>query len=47
MATTQAFAIIGPAQWNQLAPLKHHSLSTGDPSASFHSLKTALFSQGL
>src|SRR6218665_3746090 len=47
MAQTQAFAIIGPSLWNQLLPSTRSTLIAGEPSASFRSLKTALFSQGL
>src|SRR6218665_1611573 len=47
MAQTRAFAIIGPSLWNQLLPSTRSTLLTDEPSASFHSLKTALFSLGL
>ena len=47
MAQTRAFAIIGPSLWNQLLPCTRSTLLTGEPSASFRSLKTALFSLGL
>src|SRR6218665_1885606 len=47
MAQTRAFAIIGPSLWNQLLPSTRTILLTGEPSASFCSLKTALFSLGL
>src|SRR6218665_2044240 len=47
MAQTRAFAIIGPSLWNQLLPSTRSTLLTGVPSASFRSLKTALFSLGL
>ena len=47
MAQTRAFAIIGPSLWNQLLPSTRSTLLTGQPSASFRSLKTALFSLGL
>src|SRR6218665_209952 len=47
MAQTRAFAIIGPSLWNQLLPSPRSPLLTGEPSASFRSLKTALFSLGL
>ena len=47
MAQTRAFAIIGPTLWNQLLPSTRSTLLTGEPSASFRSLKTALFSLGL
>src|SRR6218665_1882127 len=47
MAQTRAFAIIGPSLWNQLLPSTRSTLLTGEPSASFRSLKTALFSLGL
>src|SRR6218665_3980410 len=47
MAPTRAFAIIGPSLWNQLVPSTRSTLLTGEPSASFRSLKTALFSLGL
>ena len=45
MAQTRAFAIIGPALWNQLSPSIHvwSTLLIGEPSASFRFLKTALF----
>jgi len=46
-AQTRAFAIISPALWNQLTPSTYSSLFTGQPSASFHSLKTTLFSLGI
>jgi|SRR6218665_375823 len=44
VAQTRAFAIIGPSLWNQLLPSTRSNLLTGEPSASFRSLKTALFS---
>ena len=47
MAQTRAFAIIGPSLWNQLLPSTRSTLLTGEPIASFRSLKTALFSLGL
>src|SRR6218665_3866376 len=47
MAQTRAFAIIGPSLWNQLLPSTRSTLLTGEPSASFCSIKTALFSLGL
>ena len=47
MAQTRAFAIIGPSLWNQLLPSTPSTLLTGEPSASFRSLKTDLFSLGL
>src|SRR6218665_2202218 len=47
MAQTQAFAIIDPSLLNQLLPSTRSTLLTGEPSASFRSLKTALFSLGL
>src|SRR6218665_373962 len=47
MAQTRAFAIIGPALWNQLLPSAPSTLLTGEPSASFRSLKAVLFSLGL
>jgi len=43
----------GPSQslalqlWNQLPPSTGSTLLTGEPSAAFRSLKTALFSRGL
>ena len=43
LAQARAFAIIGLALWNQLPPLTQSTLLTGEPSASFHSLKTALW----
>src|SRR6218665_3555955 len=46
-AQTRAFAIIGPSLWNQLLPSTQSTLLTGEPSVSFRSLKTALFSLGL
>ena len=46
-APSRAFAIIGPALWNQLISSTQSSLLTGEPSASFRCLKTALFSLGL
>src|SRR6218665_1767679 len=33
------FAIVGPTLWNQLPPLTRSILLTGQPSASFRSLK--------
>ena len=39
MAQTRAFAIIGPSLWNQLLPSTRSTLLTGEPSASFRSLK--------
>src|SRR6218665_188903 len=42
MAQTRAFAIIGPALWNQLPPSTRSSLLTGEPSASFRSLLSSL-----
>src|SRR6218665_3263156 len=47
MAQTRAFAIIGSALLNQLPPSTRSTLLTGQPSASFRSLKTALFSLSL
>src|SRR6218665_2679528 len=47
MAQTRAFAIVGPSLWNQLLSSRRSTLLTGEPSASFRSLKTALFSLGL
>src|SRR6218665_4020418 len=47
MAQTRVFAIIGPSLWNQLLPSTRSTLLTGEPSPSFRSLKTALFSLGL
>ena len=47
MAQTRAFAVIGPLLWNQLLPSTRSTLLTGERSASFRSLKTALFSLGL
>src|SRR6218665_1425115 len=47
MAQKRAFAIIGPSLWNQLLPSTRSTLLTGEPSASFRSLKTAFFSLGL
>src|SRR6218665_1780569 len=47
MAQTRAFAIIGPLLWNQLLPSVRSTLLTGEPSASFRSLKTAPFSLDL
>src|SRR6218665_2522310 len=44
---TRAFAIIGPSLWNQLLPSTRSTLLTGEPSASFRSLKTALLSGSL
>src|SRR6218665_1380434 len=44
MAQTRAFEIIGPPFWNQLLPSTRSTLLTGEQSASFRSLKTALFS---
>src|SRR6218665_1266424 len=43
MAQTRAFAIIGPSLWNQLLSSTRSTLLTGEPSASFRSIKTALF----
>src|SRR6218665_2968077 len=43
----QTFVIIGPALWNQLPPLTCSFFLTGEQSASFRSLKTALFSLGI
>src|SRR6218665_2368732 len=43
----RAFAIIGPLLWNQFLPSTRSTLLTGEPSASFRSLETALFSLGL
>src|SRR6218665_1123765 len=43
----RAFAIIGPSLWNELLPSTRSTLLTGEPSASFRSLTTALFSLGL
>jgi len=40
-------AIIDPVLWNQLPPSTQSILLTDEPSASFRSLKTALFSLGL
>src|SRR6218665_561201 len=47
MALTRAFAIIGTTLWNQLPPSTRSTLLTNEPSASFRSLKTALFSLGV
>jgi len=47
MAQTRTFVIIVPALWNQFHPSTRSTLLTGEPSASFHSLKTVLFSFGL
>ena len=47
MVQTRTFAIIGPLLWNQLLHSMRSTLLTGKPSASFHSLKTALLSLGL
>ena len=47
MAQTRAFAIIGPSPWNQLLLSTPSTSLTGEPSASFRSLKTALFFLGL
>ena len=49
VAQTRAFAIIGPSLWNQLLPSSFYEIHfiTGQPSTSFRSLKTALFSVGL
>src|SRR6218665_407481 len=48
MAQTRAFAITGPALWNQLRPSTRSTLlAAGEPSASFRSLKIALFSLDL
>ena len=44
MAQIRAFAIIVPSLWNQLLPSTRSTLLTGEPSASFRSLKTTLFS---
>jgi len=44
---TQAFAIINPALWNQLPLLTCFSLLTGQPSASFCSLKIVFLSESL
>ena len=41
------FAIIGPSLWNQLLPSTRSTSLAGEPSASFCSLKTALFYLGL
>jgi len=41
MAQTRAFAIIGPVLWKQFPPSTCSSLLTGEPNASFRSLKTA------
>src|SRR6218665_1687003 len=46
MAQTRAFAIIGPSLWNQLLPSTRSTLLTGEPSASFRSLKTASLLSG-
>lgn len=35
MAKTRAFAIIGPVLWNQLTPLTHSFLLTGESDVSF------------
>jgi len=43
MPQTCAFAVTSPALWNQLPPLTCSSLLTGEPNASFESLKTLLF----
>jgi len=42
-----AIAIIDPSLWNQLLPSTPSTLLAGEPSASFRTLKTALFSLGL
>jgi len=47
MAHTRALSITGHALWNQLPPSTRCALLTDEPSASFRSLKTALFSRGL
>jgi len=47
MAQTRALAIIGPSLSNQLLPSTQSTLLTGERSASFCSLKTALISPGL
>src|SRR6218665_580472 len=46
MAQTRALAIIGPLLWNQLLSSTRSTLLTGEPSASFRFLKTALFFLG-
>jgi len=47
MAQTRAFAIIGPAFWNQLPSLTRSCFLTGESSASFRSLNSVLFCLGL
>src|SRR6218665_3799193 len=47
MTQTHTFAVIGPSFWNQLLPSTRSTLLTGEPSPSFRSLKTALFSLDL
>src|SRR6218665_2913565 len=47
MAKTGALAIIGPGLGNQLRPSTRSTLLAGEPSASFRSLKIALFSLDL
>src|SRR6218665_1195423 len=47
MAQIRAFAITGPALWNLLPPSTRFTLLTGEPNASFRSLKTAFFSLGV
>ena len=47
IAQTRAFAIIGPALYNQPPPSTRFTLLTGELSASFRTPKTALFSLGL
>ena len=44
MAQTRAFAIIGPALWNQLPPSTRSSSLTGEPTASSRSLRTQDYS---
>ena len=43
---SMAFAIIGPALWNQLPPLARSTLVTGESSAFFRSIQTAILSLG-
>ena len=47
MAQTRDFAITGLALWNQFPPSTRPTLLTGEPNASFRSLKAALYSLGL
>jgi len=39
LAQTRAFAVIGHALWNQLHPSTRFTLLTGEPGASFRSLR--------